>query len=119
VAWWCDPTIDLSLHGRPPASFGRQWPAGEDTLRVDEVAFYASDAVWRAARTATGPRWVMIEDAAEGEPHTHQARIAYTPARLHGSARFAAATTERGSIRVREWHVPDGILGFTIAQEER
>ncbi len=125
VAWWCDPTIDLALV-EPPATFGRQWPEGEE-LQVDEVAFYADRAVWRAARTVAGPRWVFIEDVAESEPDAVPARVVYTPAHLHGSDRFAAASTGKGSVRLREWYAleethgfrRDEIIGFTLVQEER
>ena len=117
VAWWCDPTIDLALVD-PPATFGRQWPEGEE-LQVDEVAFYANHAVWRAARTVAGPRWVFIEDVAESEPDAIPARVVYTPAHLHGSTRFVAAATGRGPVLLREWHAGDEILGFTLVKEER
>ena len=52
VAWCCDPTINLDLH-TPPATFGNAWPSEDDKLQVDEVAFYAQNAVWRAVRTST------------------------------------------------------------------
>ncbi len=117
VAWWCDPTINLALV-EPPATFGRQWPEGEE-LQVDEVAFYADRAVWRAARTVAGLRWVFIEDVAPGEPDAVPARVVYTPAHLHGSARFSAAATGKGRVLLREWHTGDEILGFTLVQEKR
>lgn len=117
AAWWCDPTIDLARL-EPPATFGRQWPEGEE-LRVEEVAFYADRAVWRAARTIAGSRWVFIEDVAQGEPDAVLARVVYTPAQLHGSARFAAAATGKGRVLLREWRARDEILGFTLVQEER
>lgn len=117
VAWWCDPSIDLA-RVEPPATFGRQWPDGED-VQVDEVAFYADRAVWRAARTVAGFRSVFIEDVAQGEPDAVSARVVYTPAHLHESSRFAAASTGKGRVLLREWHDGDGILGFTLVQEER
>ena len=117
VAWWCDPTIDLALV-EPPATFGRQWPDSQD-VRIDEVAFYADRAVWRSARTVAGPRWVFIEEVAPGESDAVSATVVYTPAQLHGSARFAAAATGKGRVLLREWHVDDGILGFTLVQEAR
>jgi hypothetical protein len=117
VAWWCDPSIDLALV-EPPAVFGRQWPDGED-VHVDEVAFYADRAVWRAARTAAGPKWVLIEEVSPDGTDAVSARIVHTPARLHGSTRFAAAQTGRGQVLLKEWHRDDQILGFTLVQGER
>lgn len=122
VAWWCDPTIDLDLY-TPPATFGRAWPADDDKLQVDEIAFYAERAVWRAVRTSSGARFVLIEetDKADGaEP----IRVIHTPARLHGLAecerpRFSSAKTGQGNVLLREWHVGDEMLGFTLTQEQR
>jgi CRISPR/Cas system CSM-associated protein Csm3 (group 7 of RAMP superfamily) len=117
VAWWCDPTIDLALI-EPPSTFGRQWPLDEN-VQVDEVAFYSERAVWRAARTVSGARWVLIEEVASNEPDAKQAAVVYTPARLHGSARFSAAKTGQSNVLLREWHVGDEVLGFTITKEDR
>jgi CRISPR/Cas system CSM-associated protein Csm3 (group 7 of RAMP superfamily) len=116
VAWWCEPTIDLA-RAKPPAVFGRQWPDDED-IRIDEVAFYADRAVWRAARTVAGTRWVLIEEVAD-EADTRAANVVLTPARRHASARFAAASTGRGEVLLREWHVEGQLLGFTLVPEER
>lgn len=116
VGWWCDPAIDLGLV-EPPATFGRHWPEGED-VRIDEVAFFADGAVWRAARTVAGARWVLVEEVAPEEPGARSADLVHTPARLHGSARFAAADTGRGRVLLREWHVGDEILGFTLVRED-
>jgi len=118
VAWWCDPTIDLDVH-TPPATFGTAWPGDDNTLQVDEVAFYAERAVWRAARTSNGPRFVLIEELTSKADDARQARVVHTPARLHGFHRFSAANTGPGSVLLREWHVGDEILGFTITKEER
>jgi CRISPR/Cas system CSM-associated protein Csm3 (group 7 of RAMP superfamily) len=117
VAWWCDPIIDLALTD-PPATFGRAWPL-EDRLQVDEVAFYSEHAVWRAARTASGALWVLIEEVAANDSDATLANVFHTPARLHGSARFSAAGTGRSNVVLREWHVGDEVLGFTVAKEER
>jgi CRISPR/Cas system CSM-associated protein Csm3 (group 7 of RAMP superfamily) len=117
TAWWCDPAIDLSL-ATPPAVFGRDWPDGE-VIRVEEAAFYANNAVWRLARTAGGPRWVFIEEVGADEPDARLASLVHTPARLHGSTRFAAAQTGRGSVRLKEWHVEGQFLGFTLVPVER
>jgi CRISPR/Cas system CSM-associated protein Csm3 (group 7 of RAMP superfamily) len=117
VAWWCDPTIDLSLD-TPPATFGREWPAGGDQLQVDETAFYAERAVWRAARTANGARFVLIEETAQADD-AKPTRVVHTPARLHGFRRFSAANTGQGNVLLREWHLGDEVLGFTLTQEQR
>jgi CRISPR/Cas system CSM-associated protein Csm3 (group 7 of RAMP superfamily) len=117
VAWWCDPTIDLSLD-TPPATFGREWPAGGDHLQVDEIAFYAERAVWRAARTANGARFVLIEETAQADD-AKPTRVVHTPARLHGFRRFSAANTGQGNVLLREWHLSDEVLGFTLTQEQR
>lgn len=117
VAWWCDPTIDLDLH-TPPATFGREWPADDDRLQVDEIAFYAERAVWRAVRTASGTRFVLIEETAQTDD-ARQTRVIHTPARLHGFQRFSAANTGQGNVLLREWRVGDEVLGFTLTQEQR
>lgn len=117
VAWWCDPTIDLALSS-PPVTFGRQWPQGEK-LQVDEVAFYVERAVWRAVRTAGGARYVLIEEVASNESDAMQTRVVHTPARLHGFNRFSSANTGQGNVLLREWHVGDEVLGFTLAKEQR
>ncbi len=113
VAWWCDPTIDLLLTS-PPATFGRQWPPDDKMLQVDEVAFYAERAVWRAVRTHDGARYVLIEEIASDKADVKPARVRQTPARLHGFHRFSSANTGPGSVLLREWHVGDEILGFTL-----
>jgi len=112
VAWWCDPAIDLNLE-TPPATFGREWPEGSN-LKIDEVAFFSERAVWRAARTTAGCRWVFIEEVPEEEPQTQTVHVLFTPARLHGSRRFAAVNAGSGEVLLREWHTQDEILGFTL-----
>jgi CRISPR/Cas system CSM-associated protein Csm3 (group 7 of RAMP superfamily) len=123
VAWWCDPTIDLDLR-TPPTTFGRAWPDDDDKLHVDEIAFYAERAVWRAVRLSSGTRFVRIEELTSTADGATQARVVYTPARLHGfsegpRARFSSAKTGQGNVLLREWHVGDEILGFTLTQEQR
>lgn len=118
VAWWCDPTIDLDLH-TPPATFGDAWPGEDDTLQVDEVAFYGERAVWRAVRTSSGPRFVFIEELTSEAENVKQARVTHTPARLHGFPRFSSANTGQGNVLLREWHVGNEILGFTLTKEQR
>lgn len=118
VAWWCDPTIDLDSHP-PPATFGREWPAEDDKLQVDEIAFYAKRAVWRAVRTVSGARFIVIEELDAKVDDAKQTRVVHTPARLHGSSRFSSANTGKGDVLLREWHVGGEILGFTLTQEQR
>jgi CRISPR/Cas system CSM-associated protein Csm3 (group 7 of RAMP superfamily) len=115
VAWWCDPTTDLDL-STPPATFGRTWPADDGSLQVDEVAFYAEGAVWRAARTSSGVRFVLVEEVASPEKGATRASVVYTPARLHGFQRFSSASTGRGAVLLREWRDGDEMIGFTIAE---
>lgn len=114
VAWWCDPSIDLNL-STPPTIFGDNWPLGSN-VQVDEVAFYAERAVWRAVRTTNGVRYVFIEEVGASEEDTQEARVAFTPARLHDFQRFSSARTGRGQVMLREWYVGSEILGFTITE---
>lgn len=116
VAWWCDPTIDLDLH-TPPATFGTSWPGEDADLKVDEIAFYAQRAVWRAARTSNGARFVVIEETAQADD-AKPTRVVHTPARLHGFRRFSSANTGQGNVLLREWHFGDEVLGFTLTQEQ-
>lgn len=118
VAWWCDPTIDLDLH-TPPATFGREWPAEDDKLEVDEIAFYAERAVWRAVRTVAGARFVLIEELSSQADDAKQSRVVHTPAHLHGFRRFSSAHTGRSNVLLREWHLGDEVLGFTLTKEQR
>jgi CRISPR/Cas system CSM-associated protein Csm3 (group 7 of RAMP superfamily) len=118
VAWWCDPTIDLDLR-TPPGTYGRQWPAEDDKLLVDEIAFYAERAVWRAARTSSGARFVLIEELDAQADDAKPTRVVHTPARLHGFRRFSSANTGQGNVLLREWHSGDEILAFTLIQEQR
>jgi hypothetical protein len=116
-AWWCEPAIDLAVT-EPPTVFGRNWPEG-GAIRIEEASFYSDHAVWRIARTGVGSRWVLIEEVGNDEPGSVPASIVHTPARLHGSSRFAAAKTNKGAVCLREWHVDGQILGFTIVPEVR
>lgn len=118
VAWWCDPTIDLELK-TPPNTFGRAWPSDEEDLDVDEVAFFAERAVWRAVRTTNGARFVFIEEHSSNRDGSKRARVVYIPARLHGFAegqrpRFSSAKTGQGNVLLREWYVGEEVLGFTL-----
>ncbi|MFT4099646.1 MAG: hypothetical protein QM674_01155 [Burkholderiaceae bacterium] len=118
VAWWCDPTIDLALT-TPPSTFGRKWPIDDEKLQVDEIAFYAERAVWRAVRTASGVRFVLIEELDSKADDAKQTRVFHTPARLHGFQRFSSANTGQGNVLLREWHLGDEVLGFTLTKEQR
>jgi CRISPR/Cas system CSM-associated protein Csm3 (group 7 of RAMP superfamily) len=118
VAWWCDPTIDLNLL-TPPATFDTSWPGEDADLKVDEIAFYAERAVWRAVRTSTGGRFVIIEELTSKADDAKPTRVVHTPARLHGFRRFSAANTGPGSVLLREWRVDDEVLGFTLTKEQR
>jgi CRISPR/Cas system CSM-associated protein Csm3 (group 7 of RAMP superfamily) len=118
VAWWCDPTIDLELR-MPPATFGKQWPAEDDKLQVDEVSFYAERAMWRAVRTSKGVRFVLIEELDSKAVDATQVHVVHTPARLHGFQRFSSAGTGEGNVLLREWRFGDEIFGFTLTQEQR
>jgi hypothetical protein len=113
TAWWCEPTIDLDL-ANAPASFGLVWPEGSD-LQVDEVAFFYESGAWRAARTSTGTRWVLIEEVEPETPEAKKATIVEIPARLHESGRFQAAGTGSGLVHIREWRVNNEMLGYTVA----
>lgn len=118
IAWWCDPTIDLDLR-TPPTTFGREWPADDDELHVDEIAFYAERAVWRAVRMSKAARFVLIEELTSKADDATQTRVVHTPARLHGFQRFSSANTGQGNVLLREWHINDEILGFTLTKEQR
>jgi CRISPR/Cas system CSM-associated protein Csm3 (group 7 of RAMP superfamily) len=117
IAWWCDPTIALYLQ-TPPATFGNRWPAEDEKLQVDEVAFYAERAVWRAARASSGARFVLIEELSSKADDAKQTRVVFTPARLHGFSRFSSVNTGQGNVLLREWHIGDEVLGFTLTKEE-
>ncbi len=118
VAWWCDPTIALGLR-TPPTTFGREWPAEDDALHVDEIAFYAEHSAWRAVRTSGGARFVFIKEVPSQESDSKRTHVVHTPARLHGFKRFSSANTGQGDVLLREWHVGDEVLGFTLTQEQR
>lgn len=118
VAWWCDPAIDLALTSAP-ITFGREWPVADNKIQVDEVAFYAERAVWRAVRTSNGPRFVLIEELTANADDAKRARVIHTPARLHGFQRFSSASTGQGNVLLREWHLGDEVLGFTLTKEQR
>lgn len=116
IAWWCDPTIDLELR-TPPKTFGDAWPDEDHALEVDEVAFYAERALWRAVRTSHGTRFVHIEETNDNKGE--DVRVVYTPAQLHGFQRFSSANTDNGDVLLREWHRGDELVGFTFTLTQR
>lgn len=118
IAWWCEPSIDLSLTVAP-ATFGRLWPSGS-ALRVDEVVFFAAEGSWRAAHTVSGVRWVLIKEVPPDTPGALQAAAVRTRARLHGdSTRFAfASPLHPDKVSVREWHDGHEPIGFTLQEWE-
>jgi CRISPR/Cas system CSM-associated protein Csm3 (group 7 of RAMP superfamily) len=119
IAWWCEPTIDLT-RAEAPATFGRGWPASESlALPVDEVALFGDRAVLRAARTREGVRAVLVQEVAKDEEGAEEAEVHQTPVTLHGFRRFAAADTGSGRLRLREWHVRDELVAYTLEQEPR
>lgn len=122
VAWWCDPVNAPTLL-EVPTTFGRAWPDENDLLLVDEVAFYAEDAVWRAVRTAAGPRFIVLEEVPSDASSTggvREVRVHYTPAYLLGpQQRFSSARIDEGRVMLREWHGEDGLLGFTLTTTEQ
>ena len=76
-------------------------------------------AAQHRARTASGPRYVFIEEVTSNEPGATPTQVVFTPARLHGLRRFAAANTGNGQVLLREWHVGAETLGFTLTMEQR
>jgi hypothetical protein len=58
----------------------------------------------------------LIEEVEMDSDSAHRADVVHTPARLHGFDRFTAADTGRGTVLIREWHVEDELLGFTLSE---
>jgi hypothetical protein len=116
VIWWCEPTIDLSV-SRPRATFGWSWPADDDLLRVDEVAFFTPSASWRAARTAAGTRRVLVREVGETTPSSRRCDVRDTPAALHNDTRrFSDTLVGVGQFVVREWLDESGVVAYTLAE---
>lgn len=117
VAWWCEPTIDVTAE--PPEIFGWGWPK-TSTLRVDEVVFFFERGSWRAARTASGVRWVLIQELASAQDGAEQVEVLMIPARLHGdTTRFAAKSAGKDSLFVRKWRSGVTPVGFTLNKGDR
>ena len=62
---------------------------------------------------------MLIEELTSTADDAKQTRVIHTPARLHGFQRFSSANTGQGNFLLREWHVGDEILGFTLTKEQR
>jgi CRISPR/Cas system CSM-associated protein Csm3 (group 7 of RAMP superfamily) len=118
VAWWCEPTIDFSVT-TPPEIFGWKWP-DNNTLRVDEAAFFYERGSWRVARTASGIRWVLIQEVGSQAAGAESVVVSETPARLHGdTTRFSAKSPGKDRLIVREWRSGMTSVGFTLNKKER
>jgi hypothetical protein len=118
VAWWCEPTIDFSVT-TPPEIFGWKWP-DNNSLRVDEAAFFFERGSWRVARTASGVRWVLLQEVGSQAAGAESVVVAYIPARLHGdTTRFSAKSSGKDRLIVREWRSGVTYAGFTLNKEER
>jgi hypothetical protein len=61
---------------------------------------------------------VLIQEVASKSEGAMLTRVVHTPARLHGFQRFSSENTGHGNVLLREWHVGDEILGFTITKEQ-
>jgi CRISPR/Cas system CSM-associated protein Csm3 (group 7 of RAMP superfamily) len=121
VAWWCEPTIDFTVT-TPPEIFGWKWPEG-GTLRVDEVAFFLERGSWRAARTARGIRWVLIQEVGSQTGGAKSAEVVLIPAKLHGDTtwqwkRFSAKSAGEDRLIVREWRSGVTPVGFTLNKRD-
>jgi CRISPR/Cas system CSM-associated protein Csm3 (group 7 of RAMP superfamily) len=116
VAWWCEPTIDLTAVKAPPV-FGWNWPI-LGSVSVDEVMFFFKRACWHAARKADGIRWVAIQEIGPNDNTGEAVDVFKIPARLHGdTTRFAANLDPAAPVIVREWRSKSwkcAPLGFTL-----
>jgi hypothetical protein len=112
AAWWCEPTLDLSV-SEVPVTFGISPPRDSD-LRVDEALFFTTAASWRLARCRDGCRTVLIREVPKN-PGAQPVEVVRTPARLHADGtRFAARYATGGGVEIREWHADGQALGFTL-----
>jgi CRISPR/Cas system CSM-associated protein Csm3 (group 7 of RAMP superfamily) len=118
VAWWCDPTIDLSV-ATAPITYGNSWPGEDDKLLVDEIAFFAQHAVWRAARISDQSRFVFLEELSITTDDAMLVSVVHTPARLHSFKRFSSADVGYARVLLREWCIGGEIIGFTVTKELR
>ncbi|MBI3269240.1 MAG: hypothetical protein HYZ53_09480 [Planctomycetes bacterium] len=118
-AWWCEPSVDLDLNAAPH-TFGRAWPRHDNVLRVEEAAFFATTAAWRAARTANGWRTVLVREVEKGTVGAETVIRVETPVRLHhDSTRFSAADTGAGLLVIREWRSGDQVVGYTLGEGKK
>lgn len=110
VLWWCEPQIDLTVDSAP-ATFGKGWP-DESALRVDEIVFFAPRASWRAARTASGWRAVMLREV-PGSPTAKPVKARMIPACLHQDIhRFSAPIFGENQLTLREWSAEGQVIGY-------
>ena len=118
VAWWCEPAIDFDVKDAPE-TFGWTWPTDEKLtkLKVEEVAFFAGNAVWRIARTNKIWRTVYIREVDNGTTDAVLVDIHPTPARLHQDRnRFSAKLTASGRLLVKEWRAGSQCVGYTLTK---
>ena len=118
VAWWCEPAIDFDVKDAPE-TFGWTWPTDEKLtkLKVEEVAFFAGNAVWRIARTNKIWRTVYIREVDNGTTDAVLVEIHPTPARLHQDRnRFSAKLTASGRLLVKEWRAGSQCVGYTLTK---
>lgn len=114
TCWWCEPRIDLRVK-EAPATFGSKAPEGS-TLDVDEVVFFTAAASWRAARTASGWRTVLLREVKSQTGLSRAVEIREVPTYLHVSrARFNANLADKGRLRLREWSAGGQVLGYTAS----
>lgn len=118
TAWWCEPTIDLAA-ATAPQVYGEDWQSTSADLKVDEVMFGSARAVWHAARTSSGTRYVLTTECNGTVPDAISATVTDIPARLHASDRFASLRTHRGALIVRRWSADGRDIAFTLAMGER
>ena len=118
VAWWCEPTIDFSVT-TPPAIFGWKWPE-DGTLRVDEATFFFERGSWRVARTASGVRWVLIQEVGSQAAGAESVVVSRLPQGCTGiTTRFSAKSPGKDRLIVREWRSGMTSVGFTLNKKER
>ncbi len=119
VAWWCEPTLDLSVT-RSPLTFGWGTPENANLL-VDEVMFFAPKQCWHAAKTQSGWRSVHWHEVPDGTHGAIRVEVLTMPGVLHqDGTRFGQANLIKGKrkIAVREWHNDEGRLGYTMTPFE-
>jgi CRISPR/Cas system CSM-associated protein Csm3 (group 7 of RAMP superfamily) len=118
TCWWCEPRIDLEVR-KAPVTFGWTWPQEEPSLHgalvLDEVVFLTPTASWRAARTATGIRAVLLREAPREATDVREPdhEVRNIPAHLHGNRERFPHLEAIGTLTLREWRVAGEVLGYT------